>query len=349
MGNCLARISQIRLVDVPVPAPAAPVAQIETGPARPSLPAVPVLSALAQARWRQVCNQSLKDQLDARELLRPGARLDFSFKERVEIDRALAHLPSGSQFWPTVTTACHLGNPVRFGAVETLIRHGLIDPNQDIGGETLLQMVCLHGQNAWPRINNPLPLEHRITSLIALGAKMEQNDLSAASLLQLIWEKNDPDGHLAAAALITHGCDPLQRDALHLALLDRAADRGIMPVLRGLQKAGLALDRPLDDLNSTALHLAAEHGYNEILRFLVTEGGVGINAADENSSTALHYAVENFNFETVKTLLEMQANPNCVDIDGISPLMIAESHRSEPLRTLLVQHGATPDIALSDH
>ncbi|MDY7574085.1 ankyrin repeat domain-containing protein [Actimicrobium sp. CCI2.3] len=372
MGNCLARTGSSRPITIPVQVAAAVVAQPDPEPARPPSPAqvaaavvaqpdpeparppspssaTSVLSASAQARWRQVCNQPLSGQLVERGLLRPGTRLDFSFEERAEIGRALTHLPPGAQFWSTVAVACQLGNPVRFGAVETLIRHGLLDPNEQLGHLTLLQMVCLEGQNAWPRIENPLTLEHRIASLIALGADMDREDLAAASLLRLIWQRNDTDGHLAAAALLAHGCDPLQHAALNVELLEHAADRGNLPVIRGLQRAGLALDLPLDELNSTALHLAAGHGYDEILRFLVTEGGVDINAVDDNLSTALHLATENFNFETVRTLLEMQANPNCVDIDGMSPLMVASRHYSEPLRALLIQHGANPNMTASDN
>ena len=272
----------------------------------------------------------------------PGARLDFSCAARAEIGRALAHLPAGDQFLSSVATACHLGNPVKFGAVETLIRHGLLAPNLIIDGNTMLQTVCLHGQNAWTWVENSLTLEQRLTSLLALGARIDHPALPAIDLLQQTWERDDADGHLAAAALIANGCDPLQRDEQHRTLLHRAAGTGNIPVLRGWQRAGLAMDLTAGDQGNTALHIAASNGQHEALRFLITEGTVAINTLNLESETALHLAVLHSHIEAARALLELQASPDFTDRNGLTPLFIADFQRSAPLRALLVQHGADP-------
>jgi ankyrin repeat protein len=347
VGNCPAKICPSRQGGIPALTPVTVVAQTESGPGRPPSPAAPVLSASAQTRWRQICNQPLKNKLDTRELLMPGTRLDFSVEERTRIGHALAQLPSGAQFWPTVVTACNLGNPVKFAAVETLIRHGLLDPNQITDGNTLLQTVCRYGENAWPRLENPLTLEHRINSLIALGAHIETPDLPAIALLQQTWERNDTDSHLAAAALIANGCNPLQRDELGRNLLHRAAQEGNVPVLRGWQQAGLRMQIP-DFRLDTALHHAAHSGHPDAVRFLVTEGRLDINARGWENQTALFNAVNNSHLETARTLLELQANPRLANDLGRSPLLMAVATGSEPMRALLVQHGADPH-ATSTH
>lgn len=334
-------------------APAAavvPVQPVEPPAGAPSSPTVPVLSSSAQARWRQLCNQPLKNQIDALELLMPGAKLDFSFEERTEIRHALAQLPSGTQFWSGVATACTLGNPVKFKAVETLIRHGLLDPNQMTDGSTMLQKVCLYGENAWPRTVNPLPLKERIDALIAAGANTDQPALAALALLQKTWERDDDDCHLAASALIAQGCNPLQWDEQRRNLLHRAANDGNMAVLRGWQRAGLPMHMRAEHPARAAIHMAALQGHHEALRFLVTEGGVDVNALTlevMEGRTALHYAVQNSHLEAVRTLLELHATADLADLNGVTPLMLAVSLRSEPMRKLLVQHGANPNAVFA--
>ena len=272
----------------------------------------------------------------------PGARLDFTFEERDEIAGALRHLPPGVDFWSTVATACTLGNPVKFGAVETLIRHGLIDPNQTATGNTLLEIVCLYGENAWPRLKDPLTLKQRLSSLIALGAKIGREELPNITLLQQTWERDDADSHLAAAALITHGCNPLQRDEHDYNLLQRAAAEGNLPVLRGWQQAGLPMFLRTNDRLYNALHLAALGGHQEALRFLIAESDVDINERAWQGQTALFYAVDNLHVEAARTLLEKQADPHLATNTGRTPLMMAVAKRSEPLRILLLEHGADP-------
>ncbi len=274
----------------------------------------------------------------------PGARLDFSYEERTEIAGALAPLPAGAQFWSTVATACHLGDPVKFAAIEILIRHDLLDPNLTVDGNTLLQTVCLHGQNAWQWVDSPLTLEQRITSLVALGARIDHPELPALDLLRQTWERDDLDGRLAAAALIANGADPLQRDTGHYTLLHRAAETGNMPLLRGWRHAGLAMDLQFGPHDRTALHLAAGQGHHEVLRFLVTECGVDVNARTLDGSTALHEAAWHAHAEATKVLLDLQANLHCEDRTGHTPLMIAVVRRSESLRALLIRHGADPHV-----
>ncbi|PTB40410.1 hypothetical protein M441DRAFT_101590, partial [Trichoderma asperellum CBS 433.97] len=61
----------------------------------------------------------------------------------------------------------------------------------------------------------------------------------------------------------------------------------------------------------------------------------------------LHFAICKENFTLVKLLLEHNADPNCPNEDGETPLYLATIRRNEPIVKLLLKKGANPNCA--DH
>ena len=93
------------------------------------------------------------------------------------------------------------------------------------------------------------------------------------------------------------------------------------------------------------LGLASFFGHVEAARLLV-ERGAEVNSASRNDFQVmpLHSAAAtgdaNVRYELAKLLLEHGADPNARQQDDFTPLMAADQHSDDRLRSLLVEHGA---------
>jgi len=94
------------------------------------------------------------------------------------------------------------------------------------------------------------------------------------------------------------------------------------------------------------LGLASFFGHVESARLLL-EHGADVNSASRNDFKVapLHSAVaekdEDVRYGLATLLLEHGADPNARQQNDFTPLMAADQHGDERLRTLLVEHGAT--------
>jgi ankyrin repeat protein len=95
----------------------------------------------------------------------------------------------------------------------------------------------------------------------------------------------------------------------------------------------------------TALHLAAFFGQPEAARLLL-EAGADPGAVSKNAMQVqpLHSAAAARNLEAARLLLEAGADPNTVQQDEFRPLDAAIQNEDEPLRELLLEHGADRNL-----
>lgn len=125
-------------------------------------------------------------------------------------------------------------------------------------------------------------------------------------------------------------------------LLELAAILGKKMAVRGLLAQPEAADAG-DVILSAALH-AAENGRHELLRMLSQQpGGFDFDRC-RDGSTPLIAATLNNKAKCVSTLLELQANPNMCDDNGVSPIMHAVIDNNRTIARILMEHGADPSL-----
>lgn len=129
--------------------------------------------------------------------------------------------------------------------------------------------------------------------------------------------------------------------------LHRAVERRDVERVRRLLQGGIKPD-VRDNHQVTALMLAAERGYDEIVEVLI-KAGANVNAKnrpsafEEGRRSALHRACEAGKVSTVKLLLELGADSNCLSQSQWSPLYVALFWRKPEVAICLLEHGANPN------
>ncbi len=69
------------------------------------------------------------------------------------------------------------------------------------------------------------------------------------------------------------------------------------------------------------------------------DGGMDVNAEDDQHRTPLHAAAEWGRIEVVRLLLEAGAEPNAVDLNGVTPTGLAIGKGHTEVAELLGDHG----------
>ena len=92
------------------------------------------------------------------------------------------------------------------------------------------------------------------------------------------------------------------------------------------------------------LHSTAYKGHNDIIRLLIKEYNIPINIKTNSGAVPLHYAVGQDHKPTVLLLLELGANVNEFNKDGISALHIALKNNRIEIAKLLVSFGALIEL-----
>ncbi len=125
-------------------------------------------------------------------------------------------------------------------------------------------------------------------------------------------------------------------------LLELAAILGKKMAVRGLLAQPEAAQAG-DIILRAALH-AAENGRHELLTLLGQQkGGFDFNRLSEGR-TPLVAAVLGDNRKCAEVLLNLKADPNVCDENGVSPLMHAVIDNNRSMASLLIQYGADPNL-----
>jgi ankyrin repeat protein len=219
--------------------------------------------------------------------------------------------------------------------IEALLAAGA-DPNTVVSrGQTVLMTAARSGHVA------------AVRALLDHGASAAaQEDLLGETALTWAVAENHAD---IVALLLKAKADPNQRSK---AVTWPKDNFGLEGVPTYLPKGGW-----------TPLMYAAREGATEAARTLA-EAGADLNAVDAENTTALVRAITNSHYDTAAALIAAGANPNLADNAGMAALYAAtdmsslgevygrpprrvnDTHSPVDIITLLLEHGADPNVRL---
>lgn len=96
-------------------------------------------------------------------------------------------------------------------------------------------------------------------------------------------------------------------------------------------------DTPLSLAASATANQQHQANLQQIIVAIVN-GGALLDFRTKDGRTALHVAVQKSNFVALKTLLDLGASPNYLDVNGLTPLYYSVIHKANPKLTQLMLH-----------
>ncbi len=131
--------------------------------------------------------------------------------------------------------------------------------------------------------------------------------------------------HDVAELLLSRGALVDRKDEDGYTALQLAAERGNVQLVRLLttNNADVSVDGAKYNTPGIPMHIAARHGHFETQKAILEIGGQSIDILDQFQRTMLHIASAIQDEKIVKFLLEKGAQVNCQDINGMTPLHLA--------------------------
>lgn len=147
----------------------------------------------------------------------------------------------------------------------------------------------------------------------------------------------------AALLLLEHGGAELANAVDHEGRvpLHHAVVKGHADVVRALLDKG-ALTGFHDSKGKSPLHLAVDREDHSLM-FMLAEHGADINAGT-GADTPLMSAVRSGSMEKLRVLLDMGADPNQTNAEGLTALMVACDDDRADIAALLLEAGADPTL-----
>ncbi|OCT75011.1 transient receptor potential cation channel subfamily A member 1 isoform X1 [Xenopus laevis] len=146
---------------------------------------------------------------------------------------------------------------------------------------------------------------------------------------------NEPIDLCLIDGMISKGADINEPDRYGQIVLHQVAKSWQIDVARFLIERKADVNKA-DDFGITPLHVAAAVDYAEMVTFLIEEGGANINAVTKGKQTPLHYAGKHDAVNSVKVLIDHNAEAYSRDHKQRTPLQLAaELDRSEAARLLI--------------
>ena len=232
--------------------------------------------------------------------------------------------------------------------VELLLSHGASVDAARNDGKTALSLVAA--------LNQSLPI-----AKILLAKKADPNLADNAGTTPLSVATQNGASAIAEV-LLANQANPNISDQHGITPLHWAALYGETAIAELLLKNNAAItakvawkaeSSPSDKFGqpipnrASPIYLAVTHSHQGVVEALLAHGA-DIDAVERWDNgyiqTLLHAAVGNNGKEMVKLLLEKKANPNLLNGDGWTPLMVAAARREKEIVELLLNHGADVNV-----
>jgi ankyrin repeat protein len=203
-----------------------------------------------------------------------------------------------------------------------------------------------HGALHWAAFNNKT---EALECLLDAGADVNlvnQNDGSTA----LMWATRE--GHLPLVKLLATQpriqldlADSSGYCALHEAVATEDCD-----MVECLLEAGAKVDLPIPGIGMTVLVRAAQRGLVRIVKALLDRPGIKLNGLDVGGRSALHWAAHSNNGEVLKCLLEAGAKVNlATSTDRLTALIVAAGKGHAEVVQILLKRKDIKRDQTDDH
>ncbi|GAB1319911.1 hypothetical protein MFIFM68171_10121 [Madurella fahalii] len=180
-----------------------------------------------------------------------------------------------------------------------------------------------------------------VSILLWAKANPDAQDNTYRTPLHLAIDEAFPDATLRVVELLLKSAADVNiKDANGLTVLQKAADRGLEPVVARLLRVEHLSIKKEDQKKPTTLHIAASRGLRDIVPLLV-EAGASITSTNEKGQTPLHEALKrasrltkaNRRYNNWISVLIGDSDSGVLGIqdeDGNTPLHMAVLHKAKP-------------------
>jgi ankyrin repeat protein len=261
----------------------------------------------------------------ARQLKDVGASMDF----HTAVERGYGVVfelldPSGNYDF---NTALHLASAKGYENIARLLLEKGVDENvRDESNNTPLILAAENGH------------EEIVSLLLGKNANVHAVGSDNRTALLAVRGKHESIMRL----LIAMGANVNARDQFCLTPLHAAALGGYEGAVKLLLDSGADVNAQSEDFKSP-LHSAATSGSEVVMRLLL-EAGAAVNVKDVNGDTPLLAVAQVYHEASAamaELLLGKGADANSVNNDGYTALQWAIENENEPMRDLLLRHGAS--------
>lgn len=235
----------------------------------------------------------------------------------------------------------------KIGMVQLLLKHDANPSLLDDDGMTPLSIACRSKNSERPTIVTQL-----VTGSSNESSGPNQIESNGNTLLYNMFAEGN---ERMVQQLIELGADPNLPNNDGIPPLHRAYAEKKWDMVKLLLQYGADPNLP-DEEGITFLHRACQEGNGVGIRLLlitspIPHGGAGssssnnnLNWAYDNGSTLLHHMCSENNTDRVTQLLELGADPNRQDNQGMGPLHHAYNNENWEMVKLLLQYGADPNL-----
>lgn len=195
-----------------------------------------------------------------------------------------------------------------------------------------------------PDLTKPVPADHtqfladpykyRVTEEFLNSVVLEENESLLTHCIKV-------ENEAAVDVLLRCNVDPNQYNRRGVSPISAAAQKGYVPIVKLLIKAGAFVDA-VNQSGSTALIQAAHFGRYEALKLLLEENA-NPHFANSKGTTALMRASQEGHVAITRALIDAGVDVNCRNHEGMNALMLASQRGHADIVMILIEAGASKD------